>query len=172
MGDTKYKYKAIKVNGKRIDEHRHVMQLHLGRKLLSNEVVRHRDKNTRNNAIENLYVITRQQQYLEQLAEGALSKEILEGLARKAAGIKSTKKRHRKRPENYTPKPLGRPKKEAKPIPNTKPLIEFKRDKIYETRKIDAEQLIPLKVNNKTTIYIKKGTPQTEIDRIVKKYKP
>ena len=36
-----YRYKAIKINGIKIDEHRHIMELYLGRKLRSDEAVHH-----------------------------------------------------------------------------------------------------------------------------------
>ena len=55
------KYKAIKVNGIKHDEHRYVMERHLGQKLSFDEVVHHKDENPRNNDISNLEVLTRQQ---------------------------------------------------------------------------------------------------------------
>ena len=51
---TKMKYKAKKVNGKKIDEHRLVMEKHLGRKLTKEEVVHHIDGDKSNNKIKNL----------------------------------------------------------------------------------------------------------------------
>lgn len=52
-------YKAIKVNGKKKDEHRHIMEVHLGRSLTSNEVVHHIDENKHNNDLSNLVVMSR-----------------------------------------------------------------------------------------------------------------
>jgi len=53
------KYKAIKVNGKKVQEHRHLMELHIGRKLTSNECVHHKDRDKTNNSIGNLEIKTR-----------------------------------------------------------------------------------------------------------------
>ena len=53
-----YKYKAIKVNGKKYDEHRYIMEQHLGRKLKRHEVVHHIDGNTYNNNVDNLKLTT------------------------------------------------------------------------------------------------------------------
>ena len=40
-------------------EHRTIMEKHLGRKLRSDELVHHKDRNKRNNALENLELTTR-----------------------------------------------------------------------------------------------------------------
>ena len=54
-----YRYKALKIKGKRIDEHRLVMQQFLGRVLRTEEIIHHKDGDGRNNAIENLQIMTR-----------------------------------------------------------------------------------------------------------------
>ena len=48
------KYKSKKVNGKKIDEHRLVMEENLGRKLELSEVVHHIDGDKSNNDLDNL----------------------------------------------------------------------------------------------------------------------
>jgi hypothetical protein len=53
-----YKYKAIKVNGIKCDEHRYVMEQYIGRKLSRYECVHHKDGDTRNNDISNLEIIS------------------------------------------------------------------------------------------------------------------
>lgn len=55
----KSKYKAIKINGVKRDQHRYLMEQYLGRTLTSSEVVHHRNENKRDNRLENLQVMTR-----------------------------------------------------------------------------------------------------------------
>ena len=51
-------YKRTTYKGKPIDEHRKVMEQHLGRKLGRDEYVHHKNGNKRDNRIENLEVMT------------------------------------------------------------------------------------------------------------------
>lgn len=52
------KYKAIKINGKKMDVHRLIMEKQIGRKLGSKEIVHHIDGNPENNDISNLALMS------------------------------------------------------------------------------------------------------------------
>ena len=49
--ETRNSYKVVSVKGKQVREHRLIMQQHLGRPLLSNEIVHHIDENKQNNEL-------------------------------------------------------------------------------------------------------------------------
>lgn len=50
-------------------QHRHVMETHLGRALMSNEIVHHKDGNKQNNEINNLEIMTRADHLKHHLAQ-------------------------------------------------------------------------------------------------------
>lgn len=54
-----YQYKAVKIEGKKYDVHRLVMEEHLGRSLGINDIIHHIDGDKRNNDISNLKLMTR-----------------------------------------------------------------------------------------------------------------
>lgn len=54
----KSRYLKTRVDGKDISTHRHVMEQHLGRKLLTDELVHHKNGNRHDNRIEDLEVTT------------------------------------------------------------------------------------------------------------------
>jgi hypothetical protein len=71
-GKTKYRLISVKVDGKRkqVLEHRLVMERHLGRKLLTSEIVRHKDGDGLNNFIENLEIMHQSDHQREHLMTG------------------------------------------------------------------------------------------------------
>lgn len=54
----KHPYKQSKLKGRKIDEHRKVMELHLGRRLGRFEFVHHINEDKRDNRLDNLEVVS------------------------------------------------------------------------------------------------------------------
>ena len=54
----KTRYRKMKVNGKTVQVHRYVMEQHIGRPLLSTELVHHINDDRYDNRIENLEIIS------------------------------------------------------------------------------------------------------------------
>jgi hypothetical protein len=77
-----HKYVYIKIDGKRIREHRYIMEQFIGRKLLKNEHVHHKDGNGLNNDINNLELLTNSE---HQKKEWLFKKSLIDSEARKAA---------------------------------------------------------------------------------------
>ncbi len=70
--NTSYRLISVTDNGKRkqVFEHRLVMEKHLGRKLLPNEVIHHKDGDGLNNALENLELMEQSEHQNEHLMDG------------------------------------------------------------------------------------------------------
>ena len=50
-------YKEVRINKKRLKEHRYIMEKELGRKLRKDEIIHHKDGNGLNNRLDNLQIV-------------------------------------------------------------------------------------------------------------------
>jgi len=76
---AKWNYKWVRINGKQITEHKHIMQQHLGRTLEKHEVVHHKNENPQDNRIENLELTTRKEHSLYHAIKDEAGKRISTG---------------------------------------------------------------------------------------------
>jgi hypothetical protein len=58
-------YKIFCNNGKRISEHRYIMEKYLGRKLLRKEIIHHIDGNRLNNSLDNLFLFSSSSEHMK-----------------------------------------------------------------------------------------------------------
>ena len=86
-------YKGIKVDGKKVDEHRYVMEQHLGRPLEPNEVVHHKDGDKRNNDIDNLELTSRSEHSRMHRLGQVGTQEMRENLSKARKGKASKNRR-------------------------------------------------------------------------------
>jgi hypothetical protein len=68
--DLKSNYRAAKVEGRRIDMHRRIMEQHLGRRLTRGEIVHHINGDKMDNRIENLQIMSRSEHTKHHIAAG------------------------------------------------------------------------------------------------------
>lgn len=86
-------YKAIKVNGKKMDEHRYVMERYLGRQLARDEVVHHKDGDKSNNEIDNLELMSLSEHTRQHQMGNVPSDETRKKLSEALTGHRSTSRK-------------------------------------------------------------------------------
>lgn len=82
-------YKAIKVDGKKVDEHRYIMEQAVGRKLCKNEVVHHINGDKTDNRLCNLEIMDRAEHSREHMKNRTLKEETKQKISKSLKGIPS-----------------------------------------------------------------------------------
>ena len=87
MTRTRKYYRAIKVDGRKVDYHRYIMQEHLGRPLKRSEVVHHKNGDKRDNRIENLEVMTLAEHTREHMKGRKQSEKVRQEKSKRMTGV-------------------------------------------------------------------------------------
>ena len=74
---TEYPYKQTKANGQKIDEHRLIMEKHIGRKLKRFEFVHHINGDRKDNRLKNLEIMTPKEHSVHHNQKYPLTKKCL-----------------------------------------------------------------------------------------------